>query len=107
MNRGRTFAQIAPVIGVNAATKRALNLSRQKKSRYQADQSDFADDVRIYNLEVIRLRIALPPGLGARRGKSRRSLLRFRPRHSGYFIPLSSLSGLDSPLITYVILCVF
>ena len=61
MRRGGRFAELAPSIGINQATKRARGYNQTKLKSFAGGAEQFADAINQYNLKVIELRSRRPP----------------------------------------------
>ena len=72
MKRGRRFAELAPRIGVNQATKRSRGFNQHQLGGFSAGAEQFIDAVKNYNLRVIHLR-SVRPSMHAPAKKKRRT----------------------------------
>ena len=74
MRRGKRFAELAPRVGVNQATKRSRGFNQQRLNSFGGGAEQFANAVKDYNLQVIHLRSIRPSVDGPPRKKRRSNL---------------------------------
>ena len=61
LRRGRDFARLAPILGVNAATKKSRLLAAQSGRGFDGIRTEFEDAVRSFNKTVLHLRSLTRP----------------------------------------------